>query len=123
MLLIIHGLPWISQLVKNPPAMQETPVQFLGQEDPPEKGKATTPVFLDFSCGSIGKESACNTGDLGWIPGLGKSPGEGKGCPLQYSGLENSMDFIVHGVAESPFGNVSFFLHHLYFLYVFIIEN
>ena len=46
MLLIIHGLPWISQLVKNPPAMQETPVQFLGQEDPPEKGKATTPVFL-----------------------------------------------------------------------------
>ena len=82
----------ISQLVKNPPAMQETPVQFLGQEDPPEKGKATTPVFLDFSCGSIGKESACNTGDLGWIPGLGKSPGEGKGCPLHYSGLGKSMD-------------------------------
>ena len=101
MLLIIHGLPWISQLVKNPPAMQETPVQFLGQEDPLEKGKATTPVFLDFPCGSIGKESACNTGDLGWIPGLGKSPGEGKGCPLQYSGLENSMDCIVHGVTKS----------------------
>ena len=73
----------------------------LGQEDPLEKGKATTPVFLDFPCGSIGKESACNTGDLGWIPGLGKSPGEGKGCPLQYSGLENSMDCIVHGVTKS----------------------
>ena len=47
------------------------------------------------------KESACNAGDLGLIPGLGRSPGEGKGYPLQYSGLENSMDCIVHGVAKS----------------------
>ena len=39
-----------------------------------------------------GKESICNAGDLGLIPGLGRSPGEGNGCPLQYSGLENSMD-------------------------------
>ena len=46
----------------------------------------------DFSCGSAGKESTCNVGDLGLIPGLGRSPGEGKGYPLQYSGLENSMD-------------------------------
>ena len=45
-----------------------------------------------FSCGSVGKESACNTGDLGSIPGLGRSPGERKGYPLQYFGLENSMD-------------------------------
>ena len=51
--------------------------------------------------GSAGKESACDAGDLGLIPGLGRSPGEGKGYPLQYSGLENSMDCIVHGVAES----------------------
>ena len=51
-----------------------------------------TPVFLGFPCGSAGKESACNAGDLGLIPGLGRSPGEGKGYPLQYSGLENSMD-------------------------------
>ena len=50
---------------------------------------------------SAGKESACNVGDLGSIPGLGRSPGEGKGYPLQYSGLENSMDCIVHGVAKS----------------------
>ena len=50
---------------------------------------------------SAGKESACSVGDLGLIPGLGRSPGEGKGYPLQYSGLENSMDYIVHGVAES----------------------
>ena len=52
-------------------------------------------------CGSAGKESACNAGDLGLIPGLEKSPGEGKGYPLQYIGLENPMDCIVHGVAKS----------------------
>ena len=50
---------------------------------------------------SDGKASACNAGDLGSIPGLGRSPGEGNGNPLQYSGLENSMDCIVHGVAKS----------------------
>ena len=53
------------------------------------------------SGGSAGKESTCNAGDLGSIPGLGRSPGEGTGYPLQYSGLENSMDCIVHGVAKS----------------------
>ena len=57
-------------------------------------------VFLGFLCGSAGKES-CNAGDLGLIPGLGRCPGEGKGYPLQYSGLEYSMDCIVHGVTES----------------------
>ena len=80
--------------------MQETPVQFKGQEDPLEKGSATTPVFLDFPCGSAGKEPACNVGDLGAIPGLGGSPGQGKGYPLQYSGLENPMDYIVQGVTN-----------------------
>ena len=50
---------------------------------------------------SAGKESACNAGDLGSIPGLGRSPAEGKGYPLQYSGLENSMDCLVYGVAKS----------------------
>ena len=59
------------------------------------------PVFLGFSCGSARKESTCNVGDLGSIPGLGRSLGEGKGYPLQYSGLENSMDCIVHGVTKS----------------------
>ena len=54
-----------------------------------------------FPCSSAGKESACSVGDLGWIPGLGRSPGEGKGYPLYYSGLENSMDCIVPGVAKS----------------------
>ena len=57
--------------------------------------------LVGFPCGSVGKESACNEEDLGSIPGLGRSPGEGKGYPLQYSGLENSMDCIVHGVRMS----------------------
>ena len=53
---------------------------------------------MDFPGGSADKESSCNAGDLGLIPGLERSPGEGKAYPLQYSGLENSMDCIVHGV-------------------------
>ena len=64
--------------------------------------------FLDSS--SV-KESACNAGDPGSIPGLGRSPGEGKGYPLQYSSLENSMDCIVHGVAKSWIGLRDFHFH------------
>ena len=56
---------------------------------------------LHFSGGSDGKEPACYVGDLGLIPGLGRSPGEGEGYPLQYSGLENSMDCIVDEVSKS----------------------
>ena len=59
-------------------------------------GKTTLHLLFNF-----GKESTCDVGDLGSIPGLGRSPGEGKGHPLQYSGLENSMGYIVHGVAKS----------------------
>ena len=54
-----------------------------------------------FPDSSVGKESVCNVGDLGSIPELGRSPGEGKGYPLQYSGLENSMDCVAHWVAKS----------------------
>ena len=54
-----------------------------------------------FPGGSDSKESACNAGDLDSIPGLGRSPGEDNGYPLQYSGLENSIDCIVHGVTKS----------------------
>ena len=60
-----------------------------------------TPVFLGFLCDLAGKESTSNAGDLGSIPGLGRSPGEGNGYSLQYSGLEISMDCIVHGVTKS----------------------
>ena len=65
------------------------------------RDRLPTPVFLVFPCGSAGKESACIVGDLGSIPGLERSPGEGKGYPLQYSDLENSMDSIVHQVKKS----------------------
>ena len=58
-------------------------------------------VYMQFPGGSVGKESACNVRDLGSIPGLGRSAGEGNGYPLEYSGLENSMDYIVHGGAKS----------------------
>ena len=66
----------------------------------------TMGIWESFPGGSDGKESACNAGDLGLIPGLGKIPGEGNGNPLQYSCLENSMDkgawwATVHGVAKS----------------------
>ena len=54
-----------------------------------------------FPGGSAGKESACNAGDLGSIPGLGRSPGEGKDYPLQYSGLENSRDYSPWDLKES----------------------
>ena len=88
-------------MVKTLSAMQETLVPFLGWQDHWRRDRLPTLVFLDFPCGSAGTESTCNVGDLGLILGLGRSPGDGKGYPLQYSGLENSMDYTVHGVAKS----------------------
>ena len=63
-------------------------------------------------CGSAGKESACNVGYLDSIPGLGRSPGEGKGYSLQYSGLENSMDFIALGSQRIRHNGVTHFHVH-----------
>ena len=57
--------------------------------------------MVKFPCGSAGKESACNVGDQGSIPVLGRSPGEGHGYPVQHSGLKNSVDCIIHGIAKS----------------------
>ena len=71
-----------------------------------------TYVFMSISCGSAGKNSACNARDLGLIPGLGRSPGEGKGYPLQNSDLENSMDCIVHGVSKT-WTQLSYFHTHM----------
>ena len=82
-LFILTKASLVAQLVKNLPAMQETPVHFLGQEDLLQKGQAIHPSTLGLPCGSAGKESAWNAGDLGLIPGLRRSPGEGKGYPLQ----------------------------------------
>ena len=79
----------IAQLVKNPPAMQE----ILGQEDPFDswvrkipwrRDRLPAPIFTGFPGSSDGKESTCNEGDLGLIPGLGRSPREENGTPLQY---------------------------------------
>ena len=63
-------------------------------------GRMTSIYFPGVHCGSAGKVSAYNAGDLGLIPGLGRSLGEGKGYSRQYSSLENSMNCIVHGVAK-----------------------
>ena len=71
-----------------------------------------------FPCGSAGKESACNVEDLGSIPGLGRSPGEGNSYPLQYSGLVNSMVCIVYAVAKSQTRLSDFHFH-----FNIIIEN
>ena len=70
---------------------------------------------MDFPCGSAGKGSACNVGDLDSIPGLGRFPGEGKGYLLQYSDVENSMDYIVHEVTKSwtQLSDFHFSLSHL----------
>ena len=65
------------------------------------RDRMPTAVLLGFPCGSAAKESTYNVGDLGLIPVSGRSLGEGKGYPLQYFGLENSMDCIVHGVTKS----------------------
>ena len=83
----------IAQLVKNPPAVQETLVRFLGQGEPLEKGKTTHSSILGASLvAQLVKNPLAVWVDLGSIPGLGRSPGEGKAYPLQCSGLENSMD-------------------------------
>ena len=79
----------VAQLVKNPPAMRETPAQFLDREVPWRRARLPTPVFLGFPGGSDGEESACYAGNLGLIHGLGRYPGGGHGSPLQNSCLEN----------------------------------
>ena len=68
---------------------------------------------MGFPCGSASKESTCNVGDLGSIPGLERSPGEGNSYSLQYSGLENFMDCIVLEVAQSQ-TQLSDFHHHFF---------
>ena len=78
---------------------------------------------MGFPCGSAGKESACYVGDLVLILGLGTSPGEGKGNPLQYSGLENSMDCIVHGVTKSQMQLMDLRLLHFCLIYNVVLVS
>ena len=93
----------MAQLVKNLSAMQRYPFTSWVGKICWRNDKLPTPVLLGFRCGSAGKGYTCNAGDLGSIPGLGRSPGEWKGYPLQYSGLEHSMDSIVHGTLRRLF--------------------
>ena len=81
--------------------MQKTPLSSWVGKIRWRRDRLATPAFLGFPCGSSGKESTHNAGDLGLIPGLGKSLGKGEGYLLQYSDLENSVHSIVHGVAKS----------------------
>ena len=80
--------------------MQETQFDSWVRKIHWRRDRLPIPVFLGFPCGSAGKESACSAADLGLIPRLGRYPGEGNGYPLQCSGLENSIDCIVHGVTK-----------------------
>ena len=75
-----------------------------------------------FSCGSVGKEFACHASDLGSIPGLGRSPGEGKGHSLQYSGPENSMYYTVHRVPKTR-TQLSNFHFHINLLLIALCVN
>ena len=94
----------VALLVKNPPAMQDTLARLLSWEDAgmwSRRDRLSTSVFLGCPGHSTGKESTCSVGDLGSVPGLGRSPGEGNSYLLQYSDLGNSMNCIVHGVTKS----------------------
>ena len=79
-----------------------------------QKLQGLEPILVVFGC----LESTCEAGDLGSIPRLGRSPGEGKGYPLQYSGLENSMDCIIQGVTKSQTQLSDF--HLVVFIYFFL---
>ena len=88
----------IAQLVKNPPAVQETWFDSWVRKIPWRRDRLPTPLFLGFPCGSAGKESACNAGDTGSVPRLGRSPGEGIGYPLHYSWVS----LMAHTVKNPP---------------------
>ena len=91
----IYNVTWdslIAHLVKELPAMRRPWFNSCVRKISWRRDRPPTPVFLGFPYGSGGKESTCNAGGLDPTPGLGRSPGEGKSFPLQYSGLENSME-------------------------------
>ena len=109
----LHALTLIAQLLKNQLQCRRPLFDSWVGKIPWRRDRLPPPVILGFPCGSAGKESACNVRDLGSIPGLGRSSGEGKGYPLQCSGLENSMDGIVHGVTKSQTRLTDFHFHYI----------
>ena len=124
-----------SSAVKNLPAMQEISVQLLCKEFPWRRDRLCNPIFLGFPDVSDHKESACNAGNLGSIPGLGRSSEGGHDNPLQYSCLEktpvqNSLVSYSHGVTKSQtqLSNYahSTYIHyitHLYLLHYYYYSN
>ena len=99
--------------------MPETQVRYLGWEIPWRRDRLPTLVFLGFSCVSAGRESACNVGVLGLIPGLGRSPGEGKGdlfTSIPSSILVWRIPWTDHGVTKSLTQLSDFHFHFLLFL-------
>ena len=90
-------------MVKNPPECRRPQFDSWVGKIHWRRDRLPSSVLLGFHGDSAGRKSTCNAGDLGSIPGLGRSPGEGTGYPLQYSGLENSMDYIFtgHEITES----------------------
>ena len=113
----------VAQLVKNPPAMQETLFDSWVRKIFWRRDRLPTPVFLGFPGGSDGKESAHSAEDLGLIPESGRSPGEGNGNLLQYSCLENPMDrgawwATVHRVTKSWTRLNTHMRHFSIFLYL-----
>ena len=94
------GIP-MAQQAKKLPEVWEPWAPSLGGEVPLEKGETAHSSILGHPRGSAGKEATHSVGALGSIPGSGRSPGEGRGSPPQYSGLENPMDCRVHGVTKS----------------------
>ena len=114
---VIGCVSWASvtaQLVKNLPVMRRPWFNSWVRKIPWRRDTLSTSVFLGFPCGSAHKESVRNARDLGPIPGLERSPGEGIHYPLQYSGLESSMDCIAHEVAKSPTWLCNFHFQHLW---------
>ena len=91
-------LTWKIPWTEEPGRLQSMGSQRVGHDWATSLSLSLSQYYLGFPYGSAGEESACNAGDL---PGLGRSPGEGRGDPLHYSGLENSMDRTVHGIAKS----------------------
>ena len=105
------GASLVAQLVKNLLQCRRPRFDSEVKKMHRRRDRLPTSVFSGFPGVSDSKEYTCNAGDLGLVPGLGRSPGEEKGYPLQYSGLENSMDCRVHGVAKSQTRMSNFHKH------------
>ena len=119
-LLGFHG----SSVGKESPCDAGDPGSISGSGTIPwRRDRLPTPVFLGFPYGPSGKESACNVRDMGSIPGSGRLPGEGKGYPLQYSGLENSMNSIIRGVPKSWTRLSDFHFHLMPFAVVLFLSS